>query len=156
MDRPDKKLILNDLIHPSPPEILPWWYSYQIGIALRFVKITSRVYKTFRRFEEWIERLYKSIVGGVQFVCSNILVGRILNRLDFTDWKRVAVTATNIIGWNADSGSMLFGLLPDPYKGLGAVSAIVMAMSYEVRAHLMMGLNVPGIFPPLKPKRNKN
>ena len=119
-------LDLNEAKDTYPdPRLELWWYSYQMGLSLRLFKFAGRLTMKDSTFsEKFVENFYAIVAGGTQFIISNTIMGQIVKEMDWKDWRRVSVTASTLIGWEADSLSMMARLLPDSVNDFISSSAL--------------------------------
>ena len=141
----DPVAIENDLNNPDR-RVLAWWGAMQIGFSLKLIGLAINNLK---------DKAYSAanyIISGTQFIASHLLAKEVVRRTNPHDWKRVAVSTVNIGAWEVDTLNQFANLPPEKWGwsvgNLQTATAAGLSYGYELRAHLMMGLHVIGIFAP--------
>jgi hypothetical protein len=141
----DPVAIENDLNNPDK-RVLAWWGAMQIGFSLKLIGLAINNLK---------DKAYSAanyIISGTQFIASHLLAKEVVRRTNPHDWKRVAVSTVNIGAWEVDTLNQFANLPPEKWGwsvgNLQTATAAGLSYGYELRAHLMMGLHVIGIFAP--------
>ena len=141
----DPVAIENDLNNPDK-RVLAWWGAMQIGFSLKLIGLAINNLK---------DKAYSAanyIISGTQLIASHLLAKEVVRRTNPHDWKRVAVSTVNIGAWEVDTLNQFANLPPEKWGwsvgNLQTATAAGLSYGYELRAHLMMGLHVIGIFAP--------
>lgn len=146
LSSPDPIAIENDMMNPESRTLL-WWSAMQIGFALKLVTLagTSSV-------AAMASKIATMIIAPAQTVAASLLSKEILQRTNHRNWKRTAVSYTCVSAFAVDTANQWLGLLPQKYEqylgNFQTATAAGLSYGYELRAHLMMGLHVIGVFAP--------
>lgn len=150
LSTPDPIAIENDMMNPERRTIL-WWGAMQIGFALKLIALSGPKYVV-----DTASKIATSIIAPMQTIAASMLSTEILQRTNPRNWKRAAVSYTCVSAFAVDTANQWLGLLPpkyEPYLGNFQTStAAALSYGYELRAHLMMGLHVIGLFAPANEK----
>ena len=143
LDTADPVAIENDMNNPDK-RVLAWWGSMQYGLCLRLMALSNP-----EKFWDLAVHMGTSVILPAQTVAASLLVaGTVKSISDPYDWKRIVVTLTNAGAFAVDTFNQFTNLLPAGFTNLNTASAAWLSYGYELRAHLMMGLHVVGIFAP--------
>lgn len=136
----DTEEAVEQALNDVDPVIFTWWYGYVMGLSIRFIQPVSGFLSSV------VERTGLAVAGSIQGLSVFYLLKRAHRTRDQYDHHQKVIIEISAVAWIMDTFDFFTGYIPGP---MGAVIsktvAVVMIAAYDLRAHLMMALDVVGV-----------